>query len=956
MSTSSARPITPKKGTLSFGPFTVIPARRLLLDGDRTVRLSSRAWEILIALISRPGELLTKRELIEIVWPDTTVVEANLTVHVATLRRALGDGQGENRYIINIPGRGYRFVAPITVSGADPIGKAPLREPTHSGNLPYQVTRLIGREDALSTLIDYSHNQRLLTLVGEAGVGKTTLALTVAGELIANFVDGVWFVDLSPLTEAHQILSTLGNVLGLEIGSDGPLPAVISALVDKTLLLVLDNCEHLIDHVAGVVHAIMKQTPAISILATSREPLRVEGERLFRLPALSFPGLRDSFDASQVLNYPAVQLFVQRAAASMNDFEVKDDDVRLIAEICSRLDGNPLCIELAAARVATLGVEEIAKRLDDRLGLLKGTRRAAPARQQTITAALDWSYQLLTATEQLALRRMAVFAGSFTLDAAGYVASDGSSSINDASECIAGLVAKSLIVTEANQRDIRFNLLETTRAYASEKLRGADEGQRTARRHAEYYRHLLETALNTQEGDGLRSNQNYAAEIGNIRAALAWSFSSIGDDTIGVAIAAASAWIWIELSLLTECLTWMRLALQRIGPADRETKREAELQYALGFSSMFSQGISSESRAALLRAKDLSEALEFHDCELRALATLVVDRHRAEDFEEALTLARRSELVARAMGNKAALVAADFSLGAALFFLGDYTTALPHLRSAHDEFSREIRETGRVTDASWDRCVLPQALWLLGDIDQANRCAQEVLHNAELVGRAVLLCRALTWSGCDMSLRLGKLDLAERSILRLKEISDKHSLSTYYPCAIAFEGQLAVERGDTAGGEKLLRKGILGLQKTQSETQLYAPFLGMLAEVLALNDNVQEGIARIDEALDRTNNHKALWWIPEALRTKGELLRKGDPASKEAADLLGRSLALARGQGALSWELRTATSLGGLYRSQNRTTEAYQLLDSIRKKFRESFLSPDLRRASELLDLWKQSK
>jgi predicted ATPase/DNA-binding winged helix-turn-helix (wHTH) protein len=421
--------------------------------------------DILIALVERPGQLISKHELMALVWPDTVVEEGNLKVHVAGLRRALGDGLGGRRYLINVPGRGYRFVAPVLLL-EEPQRPAPyIATSNEQHNLPTQLTRLIGRREIIGNLIQRLSIGRLLTIVGPGGIGKTAVALVMAERLIGVYEHGVWLIDLAPITDPRLVPTTLAAALKLEIRSENPLPSLIVALRDKQMLLLLDNCEHVIEAAATLATGILKGSRGVQILATSRESLRVEGESTYRLSGLESPPASGRLSAAEVSNFPAVQLFVERAAAAANEFELDDGDAPSVADICRDLDGIPLAIEFAAARVGAYGVQHIAARLQDRLRLLTGGHRTALPRHRTIKAALDWSYQLLDEEEKTLFRRLAIFVGGFTLEASGTAAAaDGISP--EIANRIASLVMKSLVVAEMVGEGVRFRLLETTRAYA----------------------------------------------------------------------------------------------------------------------------------------------------------------------------------------------------------------------------------------------------------------------------------------------------------------------------------------------------------------------------------------------------------------------------------------------------------------------------------------------------------
>jgi predicted ATPase/DNA-binding winged helix-turn-helix (wHTH) protein len=937
---------------ISFGTFRLFPRQRLLLDAEKSLRIGSRALDILIALIERPGELLSRDELMARVWPNTVVEEGNLKVHVAGLRRVLGDGRGGIRYLINVPGRGYRFVAPVAFADeAEPPALNP-ETTSRQHNLPVKLTRLIGRDDVINNLARQLPTHRLLTIVGSGGIGKTAVALDVAEEATPCYEHGVWLIDFARIADPRLVPTALASALSLEVRSVDLLPSLIASLRDKQMLLVLDNCEHVIDAVAAVAAPVLKGARGVQILATSREPLRMEGEQVYRLPPLESPPASVRLSAAEALGFPAVQLFVERAAATMNDFVFADADAPSVGDICRKLDGIPLAIELAAARVVTFGVCGLSARLDDRLRLLTHGRRTALPRHQTISTATDWSFQLLSQEEQTVFPRLAIFAGGFTMEAARAVAGGSSSNSSDVADIVASLFLKSLVTADMGHREVRFRLLETTRAYALTKLAESGEVDPIARRHAGYYWGLLEGATSSPAGE--ISVASYAVEIDNIRAALNWTVAAKGDRSIAVALAAASAPIWFEMSLLTECHHWMGRALNILDSADRGTRREMMLQCALGLSLMLTQGLSSRARDALIRASELAESLRDLDYQLRALAGLSICHRLKEDLQGALAFARRSQVIAKDIDDPVALSTADYMFGVALFFLGDHAEALTYALRAHRRSTPVVRRAhivrwGLDHDIS-ARCVVAHVLWVQGLIDQSAQATRDILADAAAGGHPLSLCLALTWCGGILSLRVGDLQTAERSIALLKDHSERHALKSYHSCGLGLEGQLAAKRGDIGAGERLLRASLDGLRQAQSEI-LYTPFLTGFAEVLATAGRIDESLGVIDEALERSERNSVLWWMPEALRVKGEVLLlfgKADTATAE--DYLRRSLDLARRQEAVSWELRAATSLARLWHQQDRAADARELLLPLYRRFNEGFETADLQCARRLLE------
>lgn len=936
-----------------FGPFRLLTAERILREGDRPVRLGSRALDILIALVARAGELVSKRELVAIVWPETSVVEANLTVHVAALRRALGDGQAGNRYIVNVPGRGYRFVAPVSVttqSGPLVAQSAPVRE-LH--NLPAQLTRLIGRDGVVRTLCERLATRRLLTIVGPGGVGKTAVALDIAEQMIGKVKDGVWLVDLAPVTDPELVPTALAASLKLEIRSDNPLPSLVGALSDKQMLLVFDNCEHVVDQAAALAVGIIKTARNVHVLSTSREPLHVDGEHVYRLLPLDCPPDTAALTASEALSFPAVQLFVERAAAASNEFVATDADARGIANICRKLDGLPLAIEFAAARVDTFGVRGLASRLDDRLSVL-GAGPRGQLRHQTIGATLDWSFHLLAPAEQAAFRRLSIFVGGFTIESACAVLG-GVGGGDGITENIATLVMKSLVVAEISDGDARFRFLATTRAYALERLRESGEMDTLARCQAEFFKDFLETAQSSPTGS---HSAAVAAkpEIDNIRAALVWAFGPSGDREIAVALAAASAPIWLNISLLTECYAWTGKAIAQLDDAERGGHREMVLQTEFGMSLMHALGVSEPARAALMRGSELAAQLGDVGCQLRAISGLTNLCLRLEDFRGALALAQQAEKVVSRGSSPVALATAEFLFSGSLIYVGEYSRAMTYAQQAFARI-RALPQQAAVVRSGLDhgiqaRCVVANILWVQGLLDQAARMTRQILVDAEAGGHALSLCFALAWCGCAFPLRFGNIPEAESAIALLVDWAVRHDLPSYKACSLSYQGALLAKCGNFADAEEKLRAGLALLSEAQFEVQ-FTPFLTGHADVLARLGRREEGLVLAEKAISRCRRNDAQWWLPEAMRIKGEIFLMGEqPDTASAEEQFGRSLEVSQTQGARFWELRGALSLSELRHRQGASGDAQKILDASYGKFTEGFATADLMRARSLLDQW----
>jgi predicted ATPase/DNA-binding winged helix-turn-helix (wHTH) protein len=468
----------------TFGTFRLLPARQLLLEGEAPVRLGSRALEILSALVERPGELVSKDELTARVWPNAVVEESNLKVQVAALRRALGEGRHDCRYIATVSGRGYRFVA--AVEHSDPATPSACQrcfpEPAH--NLPDSLTRIIGRTDTIDALRRQLPQHRLVTVVGSGGIGKTTVAVAAAEALIASYQHGVRFVDLAPLDDPQFAPGAIASAVGLTILSENTPTVLTDYLRDKQVLIVLDSCEHVIEGAASLAEQIISGAPNVHILVTSRESLRLRGEQVQRLSPLACPPSSPGLIAAEALTFPAVQLFVERAAENLEGFELSDADAPVVAGICRKLEGIPLALELAATRIDAFGVRELSTLLDDRFHLLKQERRTALSRHRTLAAALDWSYAFLPEAERTILRRLSLFAGAFTIEAASAVSAGAGICFSEVIDGIENLVKKSLLSADVSGPVAEYRLLDTTRAYVLQKLAERDELETVKNSHA----------------------------------------------------------------------------------------------------------------------------------------------------------------------------------------------------------------------------------------------------------------------------------------------------------------------------------------------------------------------------------------------------------------------------------------------------------------------------------------
>ena len=589
---------------LSFGPFELSIGNRLLTNGAKVVPLGGRAMDILIVLVEQANKVVGRRTLIERVWPTRGAEQVSLRVHISALRKALDRTDPGRRYIANVPGRGYSFVVPVTSLTSPASGDIKLSSRVR---LPARLMRMLGRKDALAAIRTKLTEQRFVTIVGPGGIGKTTLAVAVAHEMSAVLNSQVHFVDLGALGDASLVAPAVAAALGMSVQTNNVVPALIDRLQERRTLIILDCCEHLIDGASTVAEELIRHVPTLHLLATSREAMRVEGEHVYELCALACPPEDSSLSAHDALQYPSVQLLVDRVRAMRSDFELTEADAPTAARICRRLDGIPLAIELAACRVDIFGLGKTASLLDERLNLSWAGRRTAPSRHQTLNATLEWSYDLLGEAEKRVLSRLSVFAGGFTFEAAVAVAADEMIDEANVSDCIWELRSKSMIAVQ--EQGARLRLLDTTLAFALRRLAGGDEENRCRRRHALYFRDVFRQGASMELPERLSA---LGGEVDNLRAALNWAFSVEGDAKIGVELAAASASTWMAMALLTECREWMTKAISRLDDASAGSRQEMIIQSALASCMMFTDGMTEESYMSWAKARLLAEVPRRH--------------------------------------------------------------------------------------------------------------------------------------------------------------------------------------------------------------------------------------------------------------------------------------------------------------------------------------------------------
>lgn len=935
--------------SFAFGPFVLVPEQQSLRRDGAPVRIGGRALEILTALVETPGELVGKYALFARVWPETTVDESNLKVNIAVLRRALGEGPGTSRYIGTVVGRGYRFLAPVHRGGTGPppfeAGDAPADH-----NLPAGTIRIVGRDDVIATLRRELEEVRLVSIVGAGGIGKTTTALAVAEGAIGGPRDGVWLVEFAPLKDPALVPNAIATAIGFSARSPDMLDALCTYLRARRMLLVLDSCEHVVDAVAHCVARILAAAAGVTILATSREPLRVKGERIRRLPGLAVPPVLPDLRAAQALTFPAVELFVERAIDALGSFDLRDADAPFVAEICRKLDGLALAIELAAALVDMFGVAGLLNQLDDRFQLLKGFR-AGPERHRTLMATIDWSHDLLSPGEQVSMRRLSVFAGAFDLRSACAVVADDPAAVPKVVDDVAGLVSKSIVTIEPGDVEVRYRLLDTTRAYAAEKLAAVGETETMRRRHAE---HVLERTRTAEENCDLLPKAewrtHHAAELNDLRSALAWAFGDTGDGALGVKLTVAAIPFWNKLSHVEECRNAIeRARLQRF-VVHRSAYDDLVLDMELGRTLFQTRGPLPEGRAIWVRILDYAERGDDFASGITSLTWLANYDLWAGEFRSVVTLAERFRQLAIARGQVAIAESIDRQAGFALRYLGDFDAARRCLERAigwQDKAGGRIVAGQFVNPRRTALGVLAVLDWIEGRPDQAVTMARQQREEAEADDDAVSLCSAIVEASCPLALYVGDLELAARLLDTVERITTDHGLDIWRSMVGCLRGQLLLQLGDAAGLEQL-REHLTKLRGCGF--RLHAvEYLGAFAEGLARNGDADGARHAADEAAALIELTGQLSGRPELLRIRGTLLHAADGERLNVARYYREAINAACALGAPAYELRAAISLVELSRESGGDEEAEQMLSSVYARFDEGFGSRDLRRARALL-------
>ncbi|PRY04458.1 winged helix-turn-helix domain-containing protein [Paraburkholderia sp. BL25I1N1] len=912
----------------AFGPFRLdFPQRTLSRDGVE-IKLGSRALDILVTIVEALGELVSTQTLVTKVWPNTIVDEGSLRVHMSILRKALDDGRDGARLIVNEMGRGYRLAVPVEKQVIAESVDRPAAQSTGRSGLPILVGRIVGRDAVIDGLSTSLSDRRLMTIAGAGGIGKTTVALGIGHRFEAMTSSKAYFVDFAPVTSPSRAASTIALAMGVPVSTDDPIPELVVAIGEQSILMVLDNCEHLVDTVTTLVERLLRGTSNLRLLITSREPLRAEGEWVHRLASLALPDKDSSLTVAEALEFAAVALFVERAVAAHDCFQLSEANVAAVRDICRQLDGIPLAIEMAAARIASMDAQTLAARLVDRFALLTRGRRNALPRQQTLRAMLDWSYALLEPSTQTVLNRLSLFRSAFDIDAAIAVANDPQIGDLVVVDAAADLVAKSLLVSDSERGSTTYRLLETTRHYAFDKLSEDNAVGCVQERHALYLCSLFVDPGPAWEGSAQReSTVMHSATIDDVRAAFDWAASPDGDPNLAVRIAAVTSPLWFQLSLPFE---FMRLAergieaVQRAGLAG--SIDHVQLLIAYGHAIWHTRGpiqaMADAFGEGLAQAKGIGDA----EIDMRCMWGMWSQKLQSGQYAQSLEITRAYQRLGAASLQLSTTQTAKHTLALSLERLGQLDESLALIEDVLSVDGANPVRAGHANAAQMDGRIAAwtlemRLLWLKGRSMPALALARKAVAESVEVGHDLSICFCLTMGALPVALWCGDREFGLEVLDILRSRTRQNGLRFWDTWADGFECIMNGVPLDVRSA-------------TIYQMEIFAT-LGDESSIAALS-----ALRRSDEAI---------WCRAELLRR--EALRVCN-VSEDVEARLAAAHEVAIAQGAHAWTLRIATTLAAVQRDKAEVAAARATLCTARRVFTEDDDSADVQEADALLRLF----
>lgn len=929
----------------------------------RPLRIGARAFDILDVLIRANGGVVSKDAIMDAVWPGVIVEENTLHVHIAALRKMLG---ADRELIKTVPGRGYLFVSRHH-RGPEMDRRRELA--SQRGSLPTYAVPIIGRQDEVAQIVELVGRGPVVTLVGAGGIGKTCLAVHVAKELREQFDQEVYFVELAKAATREAVLETLACALRVEL-ADEPLSEdyLSSAIAVMPCLLVLDNAEHVIDAVATLVEALVARNDAIRVLVTSREPLHIREEVVFRVDPLAVPA--SGAPADTILAHSAAALFLCRARATEPDFPADEATLFIVGDICRRLEGLPLAIELAAARVSTLGIEGVASRLDDRLNLLTGGLRSALPRHQTLRATFDWSYALLDARSKMLFRRLGFFTGAFTFDAVCAVATEPDMAVASVISSLSELATKSLVTVESCGAIAQYRLTESTRAYAMEKLRDEGEVQRIGARHMHYVKERIEErAVATSDAAIGAAEGEPRLTLDDARAAFDWAFSTEGDPALGIALAGVLVDTLLDASLLRECCERAARALEALnalpsGSVDVDCEMRLCLAHATA--SIYTSGAVEDATILWSRVLSLARESGGHAFEARALLGLWMTMLMRADIYSSFRYATRFQQMSERCGTPWQKVFAEVMLAVSLHYFGEHEQARERLeRVMASKVPVDSSSSGWRVIAVDPYLIasgsLARIAWLEGHPQRAMQLADKCVNLIRPEWLEPSLSHLLAAVVVPIALLSGDVRVASRYLGVLQSQLALNRFEVWQDYSECAAGHLDILKGELVAGLAKLEPALEKLS-LRGFRRLLTPLIAVCAEGLVSAGRIEEAQTKLDDALEYCMAYGEYVFVPELLRIKGvaafaqAMLARGSGADMagryetEACGYLREAMRMAREQGACMWELRAALDLARHLLERDEADGAASLIHDLSKRVDLESNTPEVHRLLVLID------